>query len=65
LKFKLQADLTDSKQVDELLKKKPDMIIHAAAEKRPDVAAKNEQKTRQVYAFFKIHISLMEKQADI
>ncbi|KAL1730544.1 hypothetical protein EV714DRAFT_284024 [Schizophyllum commune] len=47
----IPLDLTDSGKVEELLSsKKPDWVIHCAAERRPDVAEKDPEAARRLNA---------------
>lgn len=44
-----KIDLTDAKQVNDVIKEfKPTVILHAAAERRPDVVEEQEEKTRNI-----------------
>jgi dTDP-4-dehydrorhamnose reductase len=45
----VKLDLTDSSALSDFLQKhRPEVVIHAAAERRPDVAEQNEEGTLQL-----------------
>ncbi len=47
-----KADLTQESDISELFSKcKPNLVIHCAAEKRPDVASQHPEKAQQVIPF--------------
>jgi S-adenosylmethionine synthetase len=57
-------DLTDEAEVEELiLSFKPDWVIHCAAERRPDVAAKNPNATRWLNGVVPGHLATLSASA--
>ncbi|TRM63701.1 hypothetical protein BD626DRAFT_495120 [Schizophyllum amplum] len=55
-------DLTDSAKVEELfVSKNPDWVIHCAAERRPDVAAKDPEAARKLNASVPAYLATLSK----
>ena len=62
----ISLDLTDFQKVSDFLDDvHPDVIIHCAAEKRPDVAAKDPQKTKIMNADVTRHLAIESKKRNI
>ncbi|KAF9495034.1 NAD-binding protein [Pleurotus eryngii] len=58
----IQLDLLDSKKVVEFIEKlRPDWVIHCAAERRPDVAEQDPQKTQVLNISVPEHLAKLSK----
>ncbi|KAL1742544.1 hypothetical protein HDZ31DRAFT_84081 [Schizophyllum fasciatum] len=58
----IPLDLTDSGKVEDFLSsKKPDWVIHCAAERRPDVAEKDPEATRRLNAAVPAQLASLSK----
>ncbi|RIB10362.1 RmlD-like substrate binding domain-containing protein [Gigaspora rosea] len=61
-----QFDLTDKDKLESLIQElKPNVIIHTAAERRPDVAEKNREATFELNVNVPAHIASLSKVYDI